>query len=58
MLVTEEIYNLIYNQAINDTELLEYYGLTKESKPNKIVDAYISYYFPTAIPQKIAKSMR
>ena len=41
--------------AKEDKELLEFYNLTKDSKPHKIVAAYILFYFPTSVSREICE---
>ena len=41
--------------AKEDKELLEFYDLTEDSEPHKIVAAYIMYYFPTSVSKEIYK---
>lgn len=45
----------IYEAAKEDKELLEFYGLTRDSEPHRIVAAYILYYFPTSVSRGICK---
>lgn len=41
--------------AKKDKELLDFYNLTEDSEPHKIVAAYILYYFPTSVSREICK---
>ena len=41
--------------AKENKELLEFYNLTKDSEPHKIVAAYILFYFPTSVSREICK---
>lgn len=45
----------IYEAAKEDKELLEFYNLTEDSEPHKIVAAYILYYFPAFVSKEICK---
>ena len=45
----------IFKAAKEDKELLEFYNLTKDSEPHKIVAAYIMYYFATSVSREICK---
>lgn len=45
----------IFKAAKEDKELLEFYNLTKDSEPHKIVAAYIMYYFAASVSREICK---
>ena len=47
----------IFEAAKEDKELLEFYNLTKDSEPYKIVAAYILFYFPTSVSREISKAL-
>lgn len=48
----------IFEAAKEDKELLEFYSLTKDSEPYKIVAAYILFYFPTSVSREISRHFR
>lgn len=43
----------ILEKARENKELLDFYNLTKDSEPRKIIAAYILYYFPTSVSREI-----
>lgn len=45
----------IFKVAKEDKELLEFYNLTKDSEPYKIVSAYILRYFSLYVSKEICK---
>ena len=45
----------ILEKAREDKELLDFYNLTKDSEPHKIIAAYILFYFPTSVSKEICK---
>ena len=45
----------ILEKAREDKELLDFYNLTKDSEPHKIVAAYILFYFPTSVSREICE---
>lgn len=47
----------IFRVAKEDKELLEFYTLTKDSEPYKIVSAYILHYFPLYVSKEICKNL-
>ncbi len=54
-MLPSELYDLIYEDALKDDELLEFYNLSKDSKKHEIVAAYILNYFPIGVSKEIVK---